>query len=361
MVMPPPPRPWSRPAWRRLPARAVSITNVLCDRGSMALDWFGQPARARIAQVRWTAVGDVPPPAQLLVRGSWRDLDGFLALSHAAAEAALAGHFDAIPWDALPPEVALALLQDGVDRLQAAPAGLVPGVLRLQSLALPDALAGRRWMVLEIHIERAGDLTSLDVWFDADRVETRHFPTADLASAAGKALVSTWGALPVVLIVELGWVTLPLGDLQTLVDGDVLLPDRCGAADLESPEPWLVCLRGAHRAFAARYDNNTHRVTVTGRQDMDIHLTEATRDGEAGAGATAMHDIPVRMTFDLGERHLTLRELASVGAGHVFDLALLPQTGVSLRVNGLRVGEGEIVEIDGRLGVVVTRIVPPRP
>lgn len=74
----------------------------------------------------------------------------------------------------------------------------------------------------------------------------------------------------------------------------------------------------------------------------------------------ALGDLPVRLTFDLGERHLALHELASLGAGHVFDLGLSPRHGVSLRVNGLLVGEGEIVEIDGRLGVAVTRILPPR-
>lgn len=82
--------------------------------------------------------------------------------------------------------------------------------------------------------------------------------------------------------------------------------------------------------------------------------------GSAAWGTSDLGDLPVRLTFDLGERHLTLRELAEMGAGHVFDLGLPPRGSVNLRVNGLRVGEGEIVEIDGRLGVAVTRILPPR-
>jgi type III secretion protein Q len=68
----------------------------------------------------------------------------------------------------------------------------------------------------------------------------------------------------------------------------------------------------------------------------------------------------MRISFDLGERHLTLRELAGVAPGYIFDLGLAPERAVNLRVNGVRIGEGELVEIDGRIGVAITRITPPR-
>ena len=71
--------------------------------------------------------------------------------------------------------------------------------------------------------------------------------------------------------------------------------------------------------------------------------------------ASLLGDLPVRLTFDLGTQLLTLDELQSVGPGHVFDLGLLPQKAVSIRLNGLLAGEGELVEIDGRVGVAVGR------
>lgn len=71
-------------------------------------------------------------------------------------------------------------------------------------------------------------------------------------------------------------------------------------------------------------------------------------------------DVPVRITFDLGECTLPLHELSSLAAGYQFDLALPPQRTVNLRVNGARIGEGELIDIDGRIGVAITRLLQLR-
>jgi len=206
---------------------------------------------------------------------------------------------------------------------------------------------------------------------------------APVAMAQPRALLADWGGLPIPVAFELGWVILPLGELESLRNGDVLLPDRWwGDAGLTRTCVRVGAQAGWGGGFMGELDDTGRQIKVTGMKEMDRELPDdiftpralrahgptATEQGDAAASMQhdraahqpALDDIPVRLTFDLGERQLTLRELAAIGNGHVFDLGLPLRGGVNLRVNGLCVGEGEIVEIDGRIGVAVTRIVAAR-
>lgn len=97
-------------------------------------------------------------------------------------------------------------------------------------------------------------------------------------------------------------------------------------------------------------------MTVT---QSDLPPETGPSDEEFADAVASVGDLPLRLTFDLGEHTLTLRELSAVGPGHTFPLARGPADAVVLRINGMRVGEGELVSIDGQLGVSITRIAPP--
>ncbi len=81
-------------------------------------------------------------------------------------------------------------------------------------------------------------------------------------------------------------------------------------------------------------------------------------DAEAGAQTPFDIDaIPVRLTFELGERHLTLGELRQLQPGQSFDLERpLADGPVIVRANGALLGTGELVEIDGRIGVTLRSV-----
>lgn len=385
---------------RRLNARAVAWGNTLRREQSWTLDWFGQPAQVRVVHVRWIEEAS-SMRHDLLVRVQWCGVDGCLGLSHVAAEAAWMPHLGVVLWDALPLPVVVALLQDGVDRLWTNPRLAALGPLRFGTMSDAQAWTGPMLAVefratLTDRVDAIGFEWLVDAnSFDLDRLPWRE------GSATSKALsvaqLEQWGQLPIVVAFEMGWVQLPLSELQGLRPGDVLLPDRWWSQE----ENGLVCLRveprsGWRKGHAGRWDETTRQITVTGARTMEQDLPEdmldtlargldgvhvdvpAKRFQRDGAVAPSQEpgeepvpetpslsmaqvgELPVRLTFDLGECSLTLHELTSLSPGHVFDLGLSARHGVNLRVNGLRVGEGEIVEIDGRLGVAVSRVLPPR-
>lgn len=383
-----PERRWRSPALRRLNRPAVDLVNRLCGRRSWGMDWFGLPAQVSVAGVQWIGDSVAWQSHDLLTSVHWRGTAGYLGLSHVAAEAALSDHLGPVLWHELPSAVAIAFLQDGADRLTAANPALGP--LRFRAIADGRSLFRDLCAVqLRVTTEDSGEVIDLCWMVEPDAIDLDQFSRPQRGSARNRwrdELLRDWGGLPITLAFELGWVHLPLSELQGLRNEDVLLPDGWWAEHGDGRVDLRVgTISGWGMGYTGVLDEARQRIKVTGRKRMERDLPEGMlsalgsisdrpdaagldalawdRTPVAGTGAGSMEalgDLPVRLTFDLGERSLTLQELATIGDGHVFDLGLSPRHGVSLRVNGLLVGEGEIVEIDGRLGVAVTRILPPR-
>ena len=77
------------------------------------------------------------------------------------------------------------------------------------------------------------------------------------------------------------------------------------------------------------------------------------QDEEHTNSETKLDEIDIRLSFDLGERIVTLSELRLLTAGYVFDLGRDLRKSVYIRANGKIIGEGELVDIEGQTGVSV--------
>jgi flagellar motor switch/type III secretory pathway protein FliN len=66
-------------------------------------------------------------------------------------------------------------------------------------------------------------------------------------------------------------------------------------------------------------------------------------------------DLPVRMDIVLAEREFTLREIQEFDEGSIVEVDGSKLEPVQVKLNGRTAGDGELVEIDGRLGVRILR------
>ena len=88
--------------------------------------------------------------------------------------------------------------------------------------------------------------------------------------------------------------------------------------------------------------------------------SSSTEESDTDTELADLNQLPIRLTFDLGERTITLGELQALDAGSALPLERPLQDFVTIRANGAIVGEGQLVEMDGRLGVMISRLSAPK-
>lgn len=72
--------------------------------------------------------------------------------------------------------------------------------------------------------------------------------------------------------------------------------------------------------------------------------------------AQISEDVPVKLTAVLGKKNIALKDLLQFKIGHTIDLERPPNEFVDLVANGKVVARGELVEIDGKLGVRIIKM-----
>ena len=186
------------------------------------------------------------------------------------------------------------------------------------------------------------------------------------------------GTVPVNLRAHIGSTALNVAELAGLEPGDVVLLDEYRVN--KQGELWLVLDNG--QAVRVRAQAASYVVTQAWSRLMSEtppsqeNEPQAPLDDAAGGQAAASTDeasgiteeaasteaavpldidsLPVSLSFDLGDRRITLADLQRLQPGEVFDLQRPLDDGpVMIRANGALVGTGELVDIDGRVGVMV--------
>ena len=78
---------------------------------------------------------------------------------------------------------------------------------------------------------------------------------------------------------------------------------------------------------------------------------KASNDVENSEGSDLLNDIPLQIAVELGRVPMTAEEVVGLKVGHVIDLNRSAGEPLDLSVNGKVVARGELVEVDGNLGI----------
>ena len=172
-------------------------------------------------------------------------------------------------------------------------------------------------------------------------------------------------ALPLALHLDIGYATLSVDELQQLGPGDVVPMERslvtaervlwlqapgAGGLHVHLPSAPARPIDGA-AAPAPEASAAAPFLTVVQPWAPAMSFPEQPLTEAAG-----FDSIPVRLSFDLGEISLTLAELRALQPGQAIRLEHPLASAVRIRANGALIGEGELVEIDGLLGVSVQQL-----
>jgi type III secretion protein Q len=224
--------------------------------------------------------------------------------------------------------------------------GSTPRPLRLKSLGLVNGAAapGHRYG-FTLSSQATGETIAGDIATDVAGLSNAA-PLLKAAKRAAADPAQDWiDAIAMPLRLDAGHTVVDSKELAQAAVGDLILFDEC----FLSPEGEMSIIAAPGLGFRARVEGQ--KITVT--QPLGAFMPENTN---TPAGGNAADRIPVRLTFDLGERSLTVAELRELKPGYTFDLGRDVRRAVSIRAQGQLIGEGELVEIDGTLGVAITML-----
>jgi type III secretion protein Q len=273
-----------------------------------------------------------------------------LDLSEQAAGVWLRGVLGSSAYGTLPPDWFEPAIGHAVEHLSRVMEPLGRGPLQLASIdkAPSDVLMPGfhpLWLEAVLGDERITGLLQLDSM--SLLLAASLMPPVEAAKGPLSA-----DSVPMPFVLCIGQTRLSLAQLGALRPGGVVV-----IAEPFSTQPRELILLSperAGRAWGLRAVLEAASLNILERaHPMNTETqSEAASDGLG----ESLSELPVKLSFDLGERTLTLAELQALDVGSALNLDRPLQDFVTLRVNGVVVGEGQLVEMEGRLGVMVSRL-----
>lgn len=175
-----------------------------------------------------------------------------------------------------------------------------------------------------------------------------------------RAAVRSMSLLPLQLVAYAGSSTVPLTAARSLQHEDILVLDQTGLVhDSGTPARWRgsviahlpgsgdhVLCRVAETGLEVEAFTRIKEPSMTTGRISDPHETPA-------AGTTFAADAPIELQVELARFSLTLAELQRMRPGDVLVTGRRIGERVTVRMGGRALAEGELVDVEGEVGVRV--------
>ncbi|HXG47625.1 MAG TPA: flagellar motor switch protein FliN [Methylomirabilota bacterium] len=79
------------------------------------------------------------------------------------------------------------------------------------------------------------------------------------------------------------------------------------------------------------------------------------------ANLEVLLDVPVKVTVELGSCQMAMKDVLQLNTGSVVQLDKVAEAPVDLYVNQKKIASGEVVVVEDRLGIKITRVLGAQP
>ena len=168
-----------------------------------------------------------------------------------------------------------------------------------------------------------------------------------------RAPVRTLDSLPVTLIARAGNATLPLSAAKALAHGDVIVFDEC--ALVREQGQWRgqvqAGLRGSRAQLQCVIEEQGLRIERrTDAKEQRMSTGHVEKTGSAADSSIAA-DAPIELQVEIARFSLSLGELQRLQQGDVLTTGRRIGERVAIRVGNQTFAEGELVDVEGEVGV----------
>jgi type III secretion protein Q len=254
--------------------------------------------------------------------------------------------------DALPQDFRASAQEHLLDWVLTTFAGAGRGPARLVASELAQSRPGQASHAVQLVLELS-DGQALPALLHMDSLALMLL-AAQAQAWAVPILPTDLDTLPVPLLLCAGQTTLSHAQLQQLSPAGLVFMAENFLGDGHSLLLRTPLGQARHWSVSARLDGE--QLTLTSPPTfMNTHAAADTDED-----ATSMAQMPVQLSFDLGAKVVTLTQLRQLSEGQALQLDRPVQQGVTIRANGAVIGHGQLLDIDGRLGVLVSELHQPR-
>jgi type III secretion protein Q len=162
--------------------------------------------------------------------------------------------------------------------------------------------------------------------------------------------------LPVTLNLCVGQTALPAKQMSRLQVGGLVVIKQVHVQD-DGLGVLLTTALGPHRLWTATARLQDMQIILTA--DPNTMNTQAEQTPNSDDNTITWDEMPVHLSFDVGQKTLTFAQLRQLGAGQALSLERQIQSAVNIRANGTLIGQGQLVDIDGQLGVLINQLHSP--
>jgi flagellar motor switch/type III secretory pathway protein FliN len=169
------------------------------------------------------------------------------------------------------------------------------------------------------------------------------------------------GAMPLSLPLVAAVFCSTASDVASLARGDAIVPLEWPLARTSNGSGWtgmlLLAAPAASTGVVTELSDDGRLMLRGDPQGLWAGEAEMVESDESSALVTAVGDIPIVVRVEIGEAYMAAREWATLQRGDVIALGRRIGERVILRVGGVAVATGELVEIEGDVGVrIVERL-----
>jgi type III secretion system YscQ/HrcQ family protein len=162
------------------------------------------------------------------------------------------------------------------------------------------------------------------------------------------------GDLPIALPLVVALSTIDAGELARLAPGDAWLPGG-SFIDRRLTGRAIAAAPGSDRGIVIELSADG-TMDVRGVQSLALEVETMTDDVSQAARDAAL-DAPLVVRVELGAISMTAREWARLRAGDVIETGRRIAEPVVLRIAGRAVARGELVDVEGEVGVRIRELV----
>lgn len=167
------------------------------------------------------------------------------------------------------------------------------------------------------------------------------------------------------LVAELGEIRLTLQELASLEPSDIILLQgvslRYSAGELTGEVQMRLgshgagCFSGDIICEASSVKVILNRFAASPRVQPE-GASMSSEEENLSQSAEFVQSVPVTIVVELGRRSMTISDVTRLRLGQIIDLQRIPSEPVDLTIDGRVIGKGELVDVDGDLGVRILKL-----